>query len=300
MFKKLTIPFFVMLFVVAPAWADWDPGDGHKMHYPQLPDVNGWDVAATATGAAPGIIRHVADDWRCSETGPVLDIHFWGSWKNGTKGTIDAFMIEIWADDPAGPGGYFEDNEYSTPLYRFTDEHYPEPDDPRNGEPGIYWYYGAYLGGGEVTERLYGYGDQGWYDPHDGTAIQNDHTEIYQYNINMQGLNVFHQGKDTIYWLMITAYLDEAQSPAGAEWGWKTSASEHFMDDAVYFDSLTTVPFGYEYPHEGWDDLPAYMELRDPLDQMISLDMAFVITPEPATLGLLLIGGFLALSRKFR
>ena len=24
--------------------ADWVPADGHKMHYPQLPDEAGWDV----------------------------------------------------------------------------------------------------------------------------------------------------------------------------------------------------------------------------------------------------------------
>ena len=194
MSKVLSVSIVLLLLATA-ASADWDPGDGHKMHYPQLPDINGWDVTATATSPAGGgaIVRHVADDWKGSETGPVLDLHFWGSWKNGIKGTVESFMIEIWADDPVGPGGYFPDNEYSTPLYRFTDEHY-DPDDPMNGEPGRYWYYGAYT-------------------------------------------------------------------------------------------------------HEGWD-MPDYIELRDPQDQAISLDMAFVITPEPATLGLLLLGGLALLRRR--
>jgi len=231
------------------ALADWNPGDGHKMHWPQLPDFNGWDVAATTTGPAPqNIVRHVADDWKCRETGPVLDIHFWGSWKNGIKGTISHFELEIWADDPADEGGYFQDNRYSTPLYRFTDEHFP-PDDPKNGEPGRLWYYGAYLGGGEVTERRYGSGEQGWYDPHDGTVLPNDHQGIYQYNVDMRDLaNVFHQEKDTIYWLQITAVLDEELSPPKAEWGWKTSL-DHWNDDAVYYDVLTDVPSG---SHVGW------------------------------------------------
>ncbi len=295
MSKVLSISIVLLLLATA-ALADWDPGDGHKMHYPQLPDINGWDVAATATGpAGESIVRHVADDWKCSETGPVLDIHFWGSWKNGIKGTVESFMIEIWADDPAGPGGYFPDNEYSTPLYRFTDEHYPA-DDPMNGEPGRYWFYGAYLGGGEVTERLYDAGDQGWFDPHDGTYNPVDHQEIYQYNIDMRDLaNVFHQEEGNIYWLQITAILDETQSPPGAQWGWKTTR-DHWNDDAVYWDSQTTVPDGF--PHETWNDLPVYIELRDPQDQEISLDMAFVITPEPATLGLLLIGGLALLRRR--
>lgn len=35
-----------LLFGVAPlVQADWDPGDSYKMHYPQLPMIDGgWDV----------------------------------------------------------------------------------------------------------------------------------------------------------------------------------------------------------------------------------------------------------------
>jgi hypothetical protein len=48
------------------AETSWD----HKMHFPQLPDPTGWDVKAGC----------LEDDWECSETGYVTDIHFWGSW----------------------------------------------------------------------------------------------------------------------------------------------------------------------------------------------------------------------------
>ncbi|MFW6155432.1 MAG: PEP-CTERM sorting domain-containing protein [Planctomycetota bacterium] len=258
----------VVCALAVPATADWDPGDGHKMHWPQLPDFNGWDVAATTTGEAPNkVYRHVADDWQCKETGPVDDIHFWGSWKNGVKGTIDHFMVSVWADDPAGPGGYFDDNPFSTPLYRDED-----------GTIGDIWYWGVYPG--EFTERLYGQGQQGWYDPNTGQAIQDDHTEIYQYNISCP--NAFVQEKGTIYWLEIAAVT------TGGEWGWKTSGSEQFMDDATYYDSLTTVPDGY--PHAGWD-MPDWQELYGPMNPENSLDMAFVITPEPSAMGLLALGG---------
>jgi hypothetical protein len=47
----------------------------HKMHFPQLPDLEGWDVYAVYP-------KTLADDWQCSETGEVLDIHFWGSWRD--------------------------------------------------------------------------------------------------------------------------------------------------------------------------------------------------------------------------
>ena len=72
----------VLLCVAAlagPALADWDPEDGHKMHFPQLPDPNGYDVSAYC----------LTDDWTCSETGPVTDIHFWGSCQGDANCQID-------------------------------------------------------------------------------------------------------------------------------------------------------------------------------------------------------------------
>ena len=37
---------FTLLALVS-ASGDWAPGDTYKMHFPQLPNVNGWDVNAT-------------------------------------------------------------------------------------------------------------------------------------------------------------------------------------------------------------------------------------------------------------
>jgi hypothetical protein len=50
----------------------------HKMHFPQLPDPTGWDVRAYC----------IEDDWQCSETGYVSDIHFWGSWHADEVGVL--------------------------------------------------------------------------------------------------------------------------------------------------------------------------------------------------------------------
>ena len=57
--------------VAESARADWSEGDPHKMHYPQLPDPNGWDVNATHK-------KMVADDWKCSSSGLITGIHIWG------------------------------------------------------------------------------------------------------------------------------------------------------------------------------------------------------------------------------
>jgi len=54
----LTIAAF-SLFTLAAQGA-WVVGDGHKMHFPQLPDPNGWDVNVHDFT--------LADDWQCSET----------------------------------------------------------------------------------------------------------------------------------------------------------------------------------------------------------------------------------------
>jgi len=42
--KRLMITSLCVLFANSIAFADWAPGDPHKMHFPQEPDPYGWDV----------------------------------------------------------------------------------------------------------------------------------------------------------------------------------------------------------------------------------------------------------------
>ncbi|KKL14622.1 hypothetical protein LCGC14_2513840, partial [marine sediment metagenome] len=67
----------VICALAIPSFADWPDTDDHKMHWPQLPDPFGWDVFAGTT--ADGTQKVLADDWLCTQSGPVDDIHFWGS-----------------------------------------------------------------------------------------------------------------------------------------------------------------------------------------------------------------------------
>jgi hypothetical protein len=76
--------------------AHWIPGDPHKMHYPQLPDPDGWDVGPLWYQPS------VADDWQCSEAGPVEDIHFWISWHMDEVWYIEDIFLRIYDDVPAG------------------------------------------------------------------------------------------------------------------------------------------------------------------------------------------------------
>jgi len=243
--------------LVVPALADWDPvydptgGTivNHKMHYPQLPDPNGWDVNATWP-------KVLADDWMCSQTGPVSDIHFWGSWRHDQQAPIEGIHVSIHEDipDPDGPTG------------------------PAFSQPGNLLWARDFLPG-EFKERWWGVGDQGWYDPNTQEAVRPDHFNTYQYNL-VDIKNPFYQKRGQIYWLDISVMLPAGIPPS---WGWKTSL-QHWNDDAV------------------WGDYPSpvqWHELRDPYLNH-SLDLAFVITPEPASLTLLALGGLVLLRRRQR
>lgn len=162
----LTAVALVAAYTATPAVADWEPGDGHKMHFPQLPDEAGWDVNATF----PVVL---ADDWECPQTGWVKDIHFWGSWRGGEEGVIVAFWLRIYANipsPPSKPGALLW--EYNTTSFTTI---------PIGGQP------------------------QGWFDPATGEVIPVDHEVFYQYNIFLDSLDWFWQEAGTIYWLSITA-----------------------------------------------------------------------------------------------
>ncbi|HPM38290.1 MAG TPA: hypothetical protein PK186_12105 [candidate division Zixibacteria bacterium] len=183
--------------LIGPAAADWVPADGHKMHYPQLPDEAGWDVNATQ----PLVL---ADDWQCSETGWVKDIHFWGSWKHGIEGQIVSFVLSIHADIPASqsPTGYSMPGE--TLWEREVTQWDAQPLDPPSME--------------------------GWYDPLTGEVLYNDHQAYFQYNVFLPEADWFWQEAGTIYWLNVSAIVAD---PTGTTWGWK-STQDHWNDDAVW------------------------------------------------------------------
>ena len=176
---------------------DWQPGDPHKMHFPQLQDEEGWAVNATQ----PMIL---AEDFMCMETGWIKDFHFWGAWKNENEGQVMTFVLSIHEDIPAdqNPDGYSKPGltlwEMEVEEFEFT------PIDPPTME--------------------------GWYDPASGEVINDDHTAYWQYNICLPELNWFWQDSGTIYWVNISAIVADAQNTT---WGWK-STQNHWNDDAVW------------------------------------------------------------------
>ena len=266
--------------------ADWNTGDPHKMHYPQLPDLThtGMDV--------DNMWGVLADDFRCSWTGPITDIHIWASWesdlapwsKDGTHrdpGNVK-FDLSIHQDLPVGhPDNPFN---YSIPAdpAEWTMTMYPE-----DQASGAYFTWREYQK--DLQEWWYDPATQIWYTPGD--------TIVYQYNFHIPEAAAFPQEEDTIYWLDVRAWpwdwTVDPYDPTGT-FGWKTARPEdHWNDDAVFLQD--GVPFWVSLHYPGGDpthqDHPLYPE---------TLDLAFVITPEPGTLIMLALGGLTLIRRKRR
>ncbi len=197
--------------VICPEWPN------HKMHFPQLPDLIGWDVNATM----PLIL---ADDWQCSQTGWVTDIHFWGSWK----------------DLDSNP--YTDDFFTPAPMFLLSiHENIPASADTPYSRPGrqVWGWAGEILGVPSDPPTM-----ESWFDPVTGFTNCNDHVPYWRYDFFVANAypqaDSFFQYEGQIYWLNVSAV--NIQPPY--QWGWKNT-TDHFMDDAVF---STNGPAGPWYP----------------------------------------------------
>jgi len=183
---------------------DCKPCVTHKMHFPQMPDEDGWAVSATYVAEYQSGVA-LADDWMCSESGPVANIRFWGSWKQGVEGIIDCFWISIHDDIPAdeSPTGY--------------------------SMPGEILWWREILNWETIPIESSSY--QGWYCVESETWDVNDHTNFFQYDI-VDIQRPYRQEEGTIYWLSIQANVLYAEDYQPV-WGWKSS-EDHWNDDAVW------------------------------------------------------------------
>ncbi len=201
-----------------------------------------------------GTDRTLADDFLCTTTGLITDVHLWGSWKYDEKGSIAKIHLSIHSDDPCGPGGSDPDNTYSKP-------------------DTLLWEMD--FGPADFVESLFYTLPTGewewWWDIENGIVNPNGDTQVWKYDIYIDPADAFMQEGDpcqpVIYWLDVYVMLDDINYP-GSEFGWKTSL-DHWNDDAVYAD----VPL----PPFNW------MELRYPQGHEYegeSVDMAFAITTD--------------------
>jgi len=248
------------LMMTGLALGDWDPSMPAK--YVQMPDLNqGLDVNATYRQTSDGTIIYpfmkvLADDFPCTETGPITDIHVWGSWPNDRVNDGTTFKLSIHEDVPKS-----STNPYS--------------------HPGIELWQQTFTPGKYVA-RPWATANEYFYEPNTNQIIGAD-TQVWQYNFFIPPTTAFIQqgtaANPKVYWLDVQAGV-----PGDEVFGWKTSLT-HWNDDAVFAD---TTSFG---------GLPGpWSELIHPFTGQ-SLDLAFVITPEPTTI-LFLVGGLLGLLRR--
>jgi len=275
--RMIAAVFAALAVVAAPALADWDPGDPYKMHYPQLPDLTsrGLDVLAgprpIQTPGAALTEKFLADDWLCTASGPVADIHIWGSYNEDQLLLTDPgrtlFSLVIFDNVPAGPGANF--SHPGVPLWSA----YVRPE----------------------KARIYANANERFYDPNTDQIIGID-TQVWQFNFRFPEATAFQQKRGDIYWLGVHHTLDLDENGAvdvmdlsrlvsvfPAAFGWKTSGVQQFMDDAVWADVVTLNADPHVVPQiVDWHPLvyPGTTE---------SLDLAFVITPEPSCLVLVLL-----------
>ncbi len=178
-FRILTFSLLVTI-----ASASWQVGDGHKMHYPQTPDMNGWSVGAYS-------FTPVADDWTCSETGPVSNVYLWfSSDQELTAGDL-SFSLLISENDSSGT--------YDKPGSTVWQHDELNPDD------GSLYY----------TVELWDTGNIGEYD-----SPQDDYNQVYL--ISIENLpDPFIQQEGSSYWLSLYYYSTVINT------GWVTSDQHH-------------------------------------------------------------------------
>jgi hypothetical protein len=196
----VSLTAMALLLAAMPVRAHWPNTNATK--YVQFPDQSqmGLDVWM----AQPLIL---ADDFPCTNTGPITDIHLWTSWLNDQPMPNTTFTLSIWSDAPAGPV------PFSQPSQMLWSETFG---------PGSYEF------------RFWTNSQESFWNP-DGDIMGSD-TKIWQYNFypTKPFIQTGTLQKPIVYWLSATT------SP-NLNVGWKTSTN-HWNDRAVYGHGLTAVP----------------------------------------------------------
>ena len=215
---------------------EWQRGDPHKMHWPQLPDLGSTGIDISLSRVA------LADDFKCTATGAIRDIHIWGSFRDDivpADGPESLTLeIGIYSDIPATANSW---SRPGTLLWR------------RTFQPG------------EYAVSLVHEGPEDWYEPANKQYLPGNHKQAYQYDFCIDQ-DPFTQKEGTIYWLAMREIRTDV---AGANYafGWKTASPPYrWNDDATY--------------HPGSAGA-AWLEMTYPKGHSLegqTLDLAFVIT----------------------
>ncbi len=188
----------------------------------------------------------LADDFLCTQTGPITDIHLWGSFLSDhippdgpANMTIE---LAIYADVPVGPN-----IPYSHPGDRLWNKTFR----PGQFDAGLCYH---------VVDGEW------WHDPVLMQWIHPGDFNCYQFDFYVDPAEAFQQVEGRIYWLGLKYYFNDPE----IRFGWKTSY-EQWNDDACYLGENGPAPawrplvYGGGHPWE-----PA------------SMDLAFALSGPPA------------------
>lgn len=218
-----TLPVFRVVMVGNLGWPQPRPTPGNVVKFRQNPDptVRGLDVLDSwLTNTGPATL--LADDFICTRTGPVTDIHIWGSWKEDLVDYWPTFWVGIWSDvpstgnTPSHPGQLLWWQQFSPGQYRASVQQ-------------------------KVPQELF-------LNPNAPPQIIGQDHQIWKYDFFPQ--NPFRQlgspQMPKVYWLSVVT-----KTAPGRVFGWKTTF-DHYNDFAVYSPALLLFDGNYPMPQSPW------------------------------------------------
>ena len=260
-----------VILLAAPAMADF-PDNQNTWKWAQFPNDTGqppdnasWDVNFTF----PNVL---ADDFKCDQRTRITDVHIWFSVIDDVIGFDHTNAVP----DPAAIERAID--------YVHLSIHDNDPGDPPeipSMPTGSKWAADFQ----DFKVQYWAPHEQGWIEPGVDSWFP-DHQHIWLLNVYIPESEAFLQegtpDNPITYWLDASVKLKPGYENVWL--GWKTAESSQ-IDDAVY-GQMPTAGAG--------DDIVWGGSLVDPITEE-SLDLAFIITPEPGTMAMLIGAGLIGL-----
>jgi hypothetical protein len=286
--KKTLVLTVCVLLLSGTALADWKVGD--PCIWSQLPDTsaNAMDTKAgrSMPFSMPQVTKVLADDFISTSPGKITGINIWGGWEGGdapvdqwgglNEGLV-TFNMKIWSDVPASPTSGPGDSMPGNILWE------------RSFSPVSLF---------RLTPTPSARGD--WFNPNTQAWRDDMNAVLYQWSFDIDPADAFQPAgtpaNPVVYWLSLEA------NPNGdlildPEFGWRnTDPGNHWNDDAAFAD------WTYDSAQQQWFAAP-WRDMEYPTGHQFAgqgIDLAFVLTPEPTTMALLVIGSAALIRRRRR